>query len=206
MTEQEFREMLAYGREQPGVEFKGSGSRTANKQLQAKVIRAVLSMANRRYGGIVVVGVDEGENGALVPTGLSEPDLATWNNYDDLADAISRYTDPSVRFDLETRDYTGKKYIVIRVYEFDDIPVLCKRDYPDVLREGACYVRTRRKPETAEIPTQSEMRDLLELATIKALRKYVSVARAAGIEIAELAGEDDSQLFDRQLNDLMAEQ
>lgn len=205
MVDQEFRELLAYGREQAGVEYKGPGSRATNKQLLAKVVRAMLSMSNRRNGGIVIVGVDEDSNGALLPVGLSEPDLATWNNYDDLADAIARYADPSIKFDLEALEYDNKKFIVVRVHEFDDIPVLCKKDYPDVLREGACYVRTRRKPETAEIPTQSEMRDLLELATIKALRKYVSVAHAAGLEIGEIAKQDDGQLFNQQLDDLLEE-
>lgn len=206
MNEQEFREILAYGREQPGIEFKGPGARTNNKHLQAKVVRAVLSMANRRNGGKVILGVDEDENGTLVATGLSTAELATWSNYDELADAISSYADPSVSFDLEPILYEGKNYIVLHIAEFDDIPVLCKKSYQDVLREGACYVRTRRKPETAEIPTQAEMRDLLDLATIKAIRKYISLARAAGLEIAELAATDDSQLFSEQLKDLVAEQ
>jgi predicted HTH transcriptional regulator len=206
MTEQQFREMLAYGREQTGVEYKGPGSRTANKHLFAKVIRALLSMANRRNGGMVIIGVDEDVDGKLAPTGLAEDDLETWNKYDDLADAIARYADPNINFDLELLEYENHKYIVIRVHEFDDIPILCKKDYPEVLREGACYVRTRRKPETAEIPTQTEMRDLLELATIKALRKYISVAHEAGFEITEVARQDDSQLFSRQLGDLVEEQ
>ena len=205
MTEQEFKEMLAYGREQIGVEFKGPGSRIANKQLFAKVVRAMLSMANRRNGGAVIIGIDEDVNGRLLPTGLLESDLVTWNIYDDLADAVARYADPYVKFDLETLKYDGKTFVVIQVDEFDDIPVLCNKDYPDVLREGACYVRTRRKPETAEIPTQAEMRDLLELATIKALRKYVSVARAAGFEITEATKRSDDQLFKRQLGDLLEE-
>ena len=110
-----------------------------------------------------------------------------------------------MKFDLETLKYDGKAFVVIQVSEFDDIPILCKKDYTDVLREGACYVRTRRKPETAEVPTQSEMRDLLELATIKALRKYVSVARAAGFEISEATKKSDDQLFKQQLSDLLEE-
>ena len=205
MNEQEFKEMLAYGREQSGVEYKGPGSRTGNKQLFAKVIRATLSMANHRNGGLVVIGVEEGADGILIPTGLSEADLATWSVYDDLADAISRYADPHVNFELEVVIFNERKFVIIRVLEFDDVPVLCKRDYPEVLREGACYVRTRRKPETAEIPTQAEMRDLLELATVKALRRYISVAHAAGFELTELSKQDDNQFYKKQLGDLLEE-
>lgn len=205
MTEQEFKEMLAYGREQAGIEFKGPDSRTANKQLFVKVVRAMLSMANRRDGGLVVVGIDEANDKTLLPTGIAESDLATWNVFDELADAVAGYTDPNVNFTIEIFDYEGKKFVLIQVDEFNDIPVLCKKDYPGVLRSGACYVRSRKKPETSEIPTQSEMRDLLELATIKALRKYVSIAHVAGLEISEAAKPKDEQLFKQQLSDLIEE-
>ena len=94
--------------------------------------------------------------------GLSDADLATWN-YDDVADRIAIYADPSVTFDLEIGEYDDNKFVVLRIEEFADVPVLCKRSYGDVLRDGACYVRPRRKPETSEVPTQADMRDLLDL-------------------------------------------
>jgi hypothetical protein len=202
MNEQEFRELLAYGREQYGVEFKGPGSRK-DKHLLAKVIRAVLSMANRRNGGIVIVGIEE-KNGELTPVGISDADLRTWN-YDDFADSVAKYADPGVTFDLQILDYGDNNYAIIDVKEFEDIPVLCKRSYQKVLRAGACYVRTRRKPETIEIPTQSEMRDLLDLATTKALRRYVSMATIAGLGISEDAEQNDSELFNKQIEDLVKE-
>lgn len=202
MTEIEFAELIAFGREQRGVEFKGPGKRT-DKQLLFKVIRAILSMANRRNGGVVIVGViDEHDKIELV--GLSQAELATWK-YDDLADSIAQYSDPNVNFELEEKDFQNKKFVIITVHEFDDIPVLCKKDYPGILRSGACYVRTRRKPETAEIPTQAEMRDLLELATIKSLREFVSLGYSAGLRISESIGETDTELFNKQLEDLVEE-
>lgn len=202
MTEQEFKEFLAYGREQRGIEFKGPGPRT-DKHLLAKVVRAVLLMSNRRDGGIVIVGVDENENGGPVPWGLSEADLKTWS-YDDFSDSLAGYADPNVSFDLEILEYEGNNFIIIQVHEFEDIPVLCKKHYPEVLREGACYVRTRRKPETAEIPSQTEMRDLLDLAITKALRKYISIGHSAGFDIsAALIQKDDGLLFNKQLGDLL---
>src|SRR5918992_3524376 len=70
---------------------------------------------------------------------------------------------------------------VIQVKEFADIPVLCKRSYDNVLREGACYVRSRRKPETSEIPTLADMRDLLDLATEKRLREHLALLERIGL-------------------------
>lgn len=204
MTDEEFREKLAFGREQSGVEFKGPGSRTENRQLQAKVIRAMLSMANRRDGGLVIIGVAEDDAGALLLSGLTDKDLATWN-YDDLADAVASYADPSVGFDIEIKNYEGKNYLVIIVNEFEDVPVICKRDLTGVLRDGACYVRTRRKPETSEIPTQSEMRDLLDLAIVKKLRNFVSTANAAGVNISGSSMPSDIQKYTSQLGDLSEE-
>ena len=57
MTEQDFESLLALGHETNGVEFKGRGSRSDSAFL-AGVIRAVLGMANRRDGGLVILGVE----------------------------------------------------------------------------------------------------------------------------------------------------
>jgi hypothetical protein len=43
------------------------------------------------------------------------------------------------------------------------------------LRGGAVYTRTRRMYECAEVPGQAEMRELLELAIEKGLRKFEAV-------------------------------
>lgn len=105
MTNQEFAEILSFTYERRGIEFKGPGPRS-DKQLFAKVMRAVLGMANRRDGGLVVMGVEDNGTG-LVLTGLSTADLSTWK-YDDVADSLAAYADPSVSFELEIREYNRK--------------------------------------------------------------------------------------------------
>ena len=89
--------------------------------------------------------------------------------------------------------------------EFDDIPVLCKRAYGNVLRDGACYVRPRRKPETSEIPTQADMRDLLDLATEKEVRKYLERAQRLGlISLSTTTPPAESaELFNQELGDAL---
>ena len=59
--------------------------------------------------------------------------------------------------------------------------MLCKRGFQWGTAEWGLYVRTRRKPETSEIPTQAEMRDLLDLATIKWVRRHFDWMQRAGI-------------------------
>ena len=159
-------------------------------------------MTNRRNGGIVIVGVEDSGT-MLNRVGLSEADLGTWN-YDDVADRIAAYADPSVAFDLEKREYDDKKFVALRIEEFADVPVLCKRSYGDVLRDGACYVRARRKPETSEIPTQADMRDLLELAIEKGVRRFLAQAQRSGLieTPTDIPRDTDDQRFDEQLGEL----
>lgn len=175
LAEQQFRELLAPGYEPYGVEFKGPGRRTDRRML-AQVARATIGMANRRDGGLVIIGVDDDGNAV----GLPEDQLATWD-YDDVAASLAEYADPYVSFELQLLTYDGRSFVILRVAEFEEIPALCKRDYPGVLRKGACYVRTRRMPETSEIPSQTEMRELLDLATDKGVHKFLTRLEATGL-------------------------
>ena len=70
-------------------------------------------MANRRDGGTVIIGVED-NGGVLGPVGLNENDLITWR-YDDIADGIASYVDPSVSFCREVKEYNGYQYVVLLV-------------------------------------------------------------------------------------------
>lgn len=186
MTDEEFAELLKLEHELSGVEFKSPGLRT-DRTLINLVARAVMGMANRRDGGRVVVGVRE-ESGKLDRVGLTEAEVESWR-YDLVADVLAPMADPPVGFDIEVHRVDGRDFILIEVREFEDVPVICRRNYPRslragqkaILRDGAVYVRPRRKPETTEIAGQTEMRDLLELATEKRLRQVIgTVSRAGG--------------------------
>ena len=74
--------------------------------------------------------------------------------------------------------------MVLVVSEFDDLPHLCKRDFPNELQDGAIYVRPRGKPESRQ-PSLADMRDLLDLATTKGVREFVRRAGQAGIPLGE---------------------
>lgn len=179
------KDLLAFGREQSGVEFKSAGSRTADPILRAKVVRGVLAMANRRDGGTVVVGVKE-DPAAPAVDGLLPHQVSSWK-HDDLADTVAEYADPRVSFDSYAVDVDGSTVIVISVDEFADVPVACKRTFQDgnklILRDGAIYVRSNRKPESREVANYDEMRELLDIATDKGVRRFVARATEAGLVI-----------------------
>jgi Putative DNA-binding domain len=126
MTEQDFAKLIEHGHETHGVEFKGPGRRTGAAFL-AEVIRAILGMANRQTGGLVIIGVDS-ESGMPDPVGLDEGEAKTWMNYDHLATSVNEFASPSVSFDLETVIFQDCSFIVIKVHEFGDIPILCRKD------------------------------------------------------------------------------
>jgi predicted HTH transcriptional regulator len=181
----DLKDLLAFGREQGGAEFKSAGSRTADPTLRAKVVRGILAMANRRDGGTVVVGVREDANGLALDS-LNAQQAASWK-HDDLADTVAEYADPRVVFDSYTVDVDGVTVVVISVNEFADVPVVCKRTFQDgtklILRDGAVYVRSNRKPESREVANYDEMRELLDIATDKGVRRFVARATEAGLVI-----------------------
>jgi predicted HTH transcriptional regulator len=169
----------------------------------AKVVRAMIGMSNRRDGGYIVIGVDD-QRGLIQPVGLSAADLVTWT-YDGIADFVAEHAEPAIEFEVATVELDGKSYVLIQVMEFAEVPVLCSRDLSEgsvsILRQGACYIRPRRKPETVEIRTYADMRDLFDLATEKGVRRFFATARRAGVEATP---EVTSQaLFDAQISDFV---
>lgn len=182
LTAQEIEDALAPGYELRGLELKGPGSR-GDKHLMIKVIRAALGMGNLRDGGHVVVGIDDKNPAALLP-GLTPEQLDSWLAYDDVARKMAEYADPPLRFDVASRALSsGAVVAVIQVFEFFDIPHLCARSYEKELRDGALYTRPRKVPETSEVANSVEMRDVLQLATEKALRAYLETAQRAGVNL-----------------------
>jgi predicted HTH transcriptional regulator len=210
MNEQDFAALLALGHETRGIEFKGPGSRT-DKAFLAWVVRGVLGMANRRDGGRVIIGVEDNAGG-LTPEGLDVAQLESWRSYDDVVASINEYASPRVGLERQYLLFQGHNLVILHVAEFEDIPILCRKEYQSpkiqgrtaILRQGACYVRSRHKPETSEIPSEEEMRELLDLAIDKGVRKYIERARRVGLlptERAVMPQRTDRERFDEQLED-----
>jgi len=99
-------------------------------------------------------------------------------------------------------------YIVIQIYEFDEIPIVCKRNRCDgndrpIFREGEVYIRPVGKPESRIIQNAEEMRELLDLATEKKTRKFMEQCNRSGIPIfGQAASVSDQDRFDEELGEL----
>ena len=140
---------------------------------------------------------------------LDEEQLATWQDYDVVSTRINEYASPTVNFNPTTLEFDGRKFAIIQVEQFDDVPILCAKEYKTgkekgepTLRRGACYVRARHKPETSEIPSEEEMRELLELAIDKGVRKFLTRARIAGLFGDTRTAPSDEALFEEQIEEM----
>ncbi len=178
MSPDDLRMTIAFGRERRNTEFKGPGRRT-DKAFLAKVVRAVLGLANTPDGGVVVIGVaDDGSR--LTPRGLSKTEAATWG-YDDLHASLANYADPFVECEVAPVKLEDNTFVVIEVRAFSEFPVLCKKDFADTLRKGALYVRRRGKIETVEVPSHVEMREVIERAAEIRARAILASAARVGL-------------------------
>jgi hypothetical protein len=108
-----------------------------------------------------------------------------------LADRLATYADPYISFFLSIETYENANILAIEIKEFDEIPALCKSQYDDlnnrvILRKGGLYVQSRGKPATTEVAGQTEMREVLSLATEKGLRAFLATAQRSGIPLDDL--------------------
>ncbi|QYK51888.1 MAG: ATP-binding protein [Anaerolineales bacterium] len=178
--------------ERRSFEAKSAGSLT-QKEFAVKVCRACMAMANNRDGGYVAVGVRELEDKTLEVEGLSNEQAVSWLDSDSVSDTFAAYSDPPFQFEIDQVIIEGKIVVVISVYEFFDIPIVCKRSFSEKLQEGALYVRSRRKPESIAVSTLTDMRDLLQLATEKSIKHLLATFKNAGLPLpdsSEIAKQD----------------
>lgn len=194
----ELVQLILHGREERNLEYKGRVAWN-DADLKARITKTILSMCNIPDGGAIVIGVEE-QNESFVPTGLSGPDLGSFSQ-DGVSSHVNEYADPFAEVEVSRVSHSGADYVVIQVREFSEIPVICKRDGPVNLRRGAIYTRTRRMNETAEVPGQAEMREILDRATEKAIRVLHARLGRAGLDVVERQAEDNRR-FDEQLGDL----
>lgn len=178
VIQQDVEDSLRLGRESRSFEVKGSGGIT-DKHYVARVVRAVMAMGNLRDGGQVCLGIDDDQMATMNP-GLSPAQVAEWTDYDNVCDQLARYCDPPVSFHLHHFTLSSDaEVVVLDVEEFDIDLHICKKDYPGVLQAGQTYVRPRGRPQSSQVPSLVDMRDLHNLAIDKGVRQYFRRAEYA---------------------------
>jgi len=160
----------------------------------AKVTKTILAMSNLRDGGHIVIGVEQQESGKCVPKGVLPDHLQTYS-YDLMTDFVRGYAEPYVRFDMDVVEEDGMSFVVASVVGFDEVPVVCRKSFGDILAEGTVYVRPRSgRPRSEPVTSYVDMRELLDLAGEKRLRRYLEIT-----SVTEQGSDADHELFERQL-------
>jgi predicted HTH transcriptional regulator len=194
MVPDELLDIIYYGRESRSLEYKQSLNWNDNEH-KAKIVKSLLALANLMDGGYLVLGV---EDGSFEPIGMRDEDYVLLNQ-DDIADHVKNYADPYLEFELNTIEDKGKMFAVFKVFAFEEVPVLCKRQYPGALRHGAIYTRSKTgKPETIEVPNHVEMREIISTAVEKGIRLFLEKNKRVGIGLSmEVITDDDK--YDKEL-------
>lgn len=200
MTKDRFIELTQVAREGRNLEFKRSAP-WHTSDFKAKIVKSILAFSNVRDGGIIVIGVERQPDQSYRFTGVTPEHLATYSD-DHMASVVAEYADPYARFVLDKAEVDGNTFLVILVDEFDEIPVVCKRDGASNLRKGAIYTRTYRISESAEVPSQTELREILEMAIDKGIRKYLERQARLGGVLTTPASKSDDDKFASQRGDL----
>jgi len=149
--------------------------------LKLKIAKAALALSNLAGGGYVIVGVSKNETtNRYEPTGLSEDDSRTYNQ-DAVSQFVNEFTDPHVDIEIKHFSNDTKYYVVIQVFEFEEVPVICKKGSDETIR-GRIYCRTHRKVESSPEPSVSEIREILDLAVDKGIKKQRRRVESYGLE------------------------
>jgi predicted HTH transcriptional regulator len=164
-------------------------------------------MSNIRDGGDIIIGMEKQSDDTYIAKGMEQSHLDSYTN-DNVASFISERADPYVRFTLtKQEDDSGQQYVWIRVEEFEETPVICRKSYGQTLGGGKVYTRTRRFPESAEVPSSAEMREIIEMATEKRIRAFIQQANRAGIPLTTPTvptAPTAEEAFDKQLEGIFS--
>jgi predicted HTH transcriptional regulator len=183
--------------ENQGIDFKESAPWN---DMQWRIIKTALGMANLRDGGMIIIGASEREQ-TWELIGISQEHLNTYD-VDDIIDTTNKYASPHVDLDIVLVEYRDHhKFLVMYVREFIDTPIVCKKNSADpqkTLIEGAVYIRPPGKARTTRVMNAAQMHDLIELAAEKRARRILEVSSRIGLKVRPIATEQ----FDRELEGL----
>lgn len=171
MTTEELEALLDGAEETDRLEFK-----QAMPWDKHSLVKDILAMSNVQDGGRIVIGI---EDETLARQGVSQEHLGTYVP-DQMRDQVAEYADPEVVFSVRVpADHNGRRFVVIEVTGFDAMPVICKRDGPDVTK-GTIYFRSpAQKPQSARVSNSTDMRRLIERSIAKRWAQLQQIGFAA---------------------------
>ncbi|MCH7647178.1 MAG: ATP-binding protein [Thaumarchaeota archaeon] len=143
--------------------------------------KGTLALSNLEGGGYIIIGVSKNEQiNRHEPVGMSESDSRTYE-HDVVSQFVNEFAEPHVDIELKYFSDESKYFVVIQVFEFENEPVICKKGTDETIR-GRIYCRTHRKVESSPEPSVSEMREIVDLAVDKGMKKQKRRAGSYGFD------------------------
>ena len=139
---EDWREIVCCGLENQQIDFKSHQNWEAIGRVgRAKFARHAMALANT-LGGYVVVGVGEDPNGIPnIFTGMTDEEASSFDP-STVGQTLNMYADPPVSLDIVRPMVDGRRYVILVVYPFKDIPHVCSENCEHELQRGAFYIRT----------------------------------------------------------------
>ncbi|HSW77395.1 MAG TPA: ATP-binding protein [Candidatus Chromulinivoraceae bacterium] len=180
----DFERLVEGSEESQSLDFKGPCSWDVKS-----LAKDILAFSNVQDGGYIVIGFDDK---TFKRVGISEKQEETFSQ-ETMQDQMTKFADPFVTFTVhKIIDNKGLRFVVIRIMEFPEVPVVCKADSADT-HQGKVYYRSRRRrPESEAVSNSFDMRDILDRAAVKMMTKRKSQGYTA--ETAELKNYYDEEL------------
>lgn len=202
LVDSEIINYIKYPNEERYLEFKESVSWRGN--IRAKISKSIMAMANLKDGGWIVIGKVEQQDRSFEPVGMTQEDYDSFDS-DDIKAFVYARTDPPVTFTVHKTEYDEKKFVLIQVIEFERIPIICKRSYGNIIHSGKVYVRSKGKPESTPVPSNAEMREIVDIAIDKGVKEFIQRMQRVGIMVPTPSAitQDDEEDFARQRRELL---
>ncbi|TGM73626.1 ATP-binding protein [Leptospira levettii] len=197
MNKEKLEELLKFGREERFLEYKGNVNWD---QIKEKIAKTSMAMSNLQDGGYIIIGVSQSGN-IFTPEGLSEQNLTSYN-FEDIRSFINKYSDPPINPEFEIVEAYDKTFLVIKITEFKTSPIICKKDGTGI-RRGAIYFRPAKKIETSEISDESEMREILNIATERKFREFMESIKRVGINFDNTIQSNDKTKLAEEISEYL---
>ena len=140
------RQIITNTAENDNVDAKGPMA-FSDAVERAGLAKDIAAFANSNNGGWLVIGKSQAASGQFTLEGVSEEQAASFETT-----AVARWVNnrfaPEIQLECRRVEHEGKPFIVIRINEFDDVPVICTKRCDDpnnakkpILDVGCVYIR-----------------------------------------------------------------